>query len=238
MSTHCVMISSLVQIYLLKLLLLKVSAFTGCQISLHSVRHGARCPEDAESWQMAASIMNCESIQQQCSESLGLDPQRFIFQYHCLINSRMNAIVEVCALNRSILGYCAEFNEDGALIQDNYHADCKNYTPQCPTFYNSAEAYKYQWCYHLVYRHQNYLVSAGGERPISSKSSLFMISICHLIHFFYFVLIEFIYNILTMKCGDNAPCSKSNVQRKNTKQEQSNHGPLQKLDVASGAMKE
>lgn len=38
-----------------------------------------------------------------------------------------------------------------------------------------------------------------------------------------------------MKCGDNKQYSKSKVQRTNTKQEQSNHGPPQKLEVGSGA---
>lgn len=41
-----------------------------------------------------------------------------------------------------------------------------------------------------------------------------------------------------MTCGDNEQYSKSKVQRKNTKQEQSKHGPLQKLELGSGAMKE
>lgn len=48
--------------------------------------------------------MNCDFIQQDCVKSLGLDLERCIFQYHCLIISWMNATVEVCALNRSILG--------------------------------------------------------------------------------------------------------------------------------------
>lgn len=38
-----------------------------------------------------------------------------------------------------------------------------------------------------------------------------------------------------MKCSINKQYSKSNVQRKNTKQ-QSKHGPLQQLLVGSGAM--
>lgn len=42
--------------------------------------------------------------------------------------------------------------------------------------------------------------------------------------------------ILEMKCGDNKQCSE--VQRKNKKQDQRKHGPLQKLEVGSGAMKE
>lgn len=84
-------------------------AFTECQKSILNVKHGTRCPKDVASWHMAASKMNCDSMQQECSKSLGLDPQRFIFQYHCLINSWMNATVEVCALNRSILGKCKVF---------------------------------------------------------------------------------------------------------------------------------
>lgn len=40
------------------------------------------------------------------------------------------------------LGYCAEFNILGSVIQDNYYADCTNHDPPCPSVYNSAEAYK------------------------------------------------------------------------------------------------
>lgn len=36
-----------------------------------------------------------------------------------------------------------------------------------------------------------------------------------------------------MKCGDNERCTKSQVKRKNTKKEQSKHGPQQKLEVRS-----
>lgn len=43
---------------------------------------------------------------------------------------------------------------------------------------------------------------------------------------------------LRRKCGDNEQFSKSKVQWKNTKQEQRNHGPLQKYEVGSGAMDE
>lgn len=53
---------------------------------------------------MAAKQKDCESIDQECSKQKGLNTQRYIFQYHCLINSWGNATVEVCALNRSIFG--------------------------------------------------------------------------------------------------------------------------------------
>lgn len=41
-----------------------------------------------------------------------------------------------------------------------------------------------------------------------------------------------------MKCGDNEQYSSQTVHRTNTKQEESKHGPLQKLEVRSGAMEE
>ena len=38
------------------------------------------------------------------------------------------------------------------------------------------------------------------------------------------------------KCGGREQCSKSKVQKKNTKQEQNTHGALQKLEGESGTM--
>lgn len=145
----------------------EVSAFTKCQSSISTVRYVSHCPGDAFSWHMAASKMNCDSIQQECSKSLGLDPQRYTFQYHCLMNSWMNATVEMCALNRSILGYCAEFNTDGALIQENYNADCRKVYWPCPNIYNSAEAYKYQSCYDLVYNMRFLSPNSSQERLLT-----------------------------------------------------------------------
>lgn len=185
------MISYLVKLYMLALVLwrIKAAAFAACQKSILTVRYGHHCPKDAESWQMRAEEMNCNSIRQQCSESLSLDPKKYIFQYHCLINSWMNATIEVCALNQSILGYCAEFDTDGAFIQENYRADCRQFDPPCPKIYDSAEAYKYQSCYYPVYRHYNRSIQPSQEPQIPSNLSL--LSRCPLIPFLSFVLIEF-----------------------------------------------
>lgn len=43
---------------------------------------------------------------------------------------------------------------------------------------------------------------------------------------------------LLIKCGNNKQCSKSKVERENTNQVQSKHGPLQNLEVGSVAMEE
>lgn len=39
-------------------------------------------------------------------------------------------------------GFCAEFNMNAAVVQENYDADCKTHNSPCPEFYDSAEAYK------------------------------------------------------------------------------------------------
>lgn len=65
------------------------------------------------------------------------------------------------------IGYCAEFNTNGALIQENYGADCRKYDPPCPKIYNSAEAYKCELISYPYIRLNNHFI----------KSILFSISI-------------------------------------------------------------
>lgn len=127
----------------------EVQALTSCTESVVTVRYVTRCPEDRLSWKKAAQKINCESIKQNCSQTFR-SKGRHIFQYHCVINAWMNAFVEVCAPNRTIFGYCSEYNVKGRVIQENYNAACTTHDPPCPPIYNSAEAYKYQTCYDLV----------------------------------------------------------------------------------------
>lgn len=119
-----------------------------------TVRYVTSCPTDEMSWKERARKMNCESITQNCAISLKLNTKIHRFQYHCLISSQRNATLEVCALSRYILGFCAEFNTDGALVQENFDANCKQHNPPCPQYYHSAKAYRYQYCYELVYKHR------------------------------------------------------------------------------------
>nr|XP_034335311.1 uncharacterized protein LOC117692197 [Crassostrea gigas] len=147
----------------------EVFTFTGCQISTLTVDYVARCPKDAESWKMAAKQKDCESIDQECSKLNELNNQRYIFQYHCLINSWGNATVEVCALNRSIFGYCAEYDAAGGLVQDNYDLGCQQSHPPCPALYNSAEAYQYQYCFDLVYKKRANKITASQKESSSSS---------------------------------------------------------------------
>lgn len=90
--------------------LLQVPAFTFCEASVDTIKYVKECPTNVEEWNIAARRKNCESIQQNCSESIATNTQQFVFQYHCLINVWRNATLEVCALNRTILGKTFEKN--------------------------------------------------------------------------------------------------------------------------------
>nr|XP_034331051.1 uncharacterized protein LOC117690690 [Crassostrea gigas]XP_034331053.1 uncharacterized protein LOC117690691 isoform X2 [Crassostrea gigas] len=153
----------------------KSMAFTSCGISILTVNYVKQCPEDSKSWQMAAKRMDCDGIEQDCQQGIRADSHQFVFQYHCVINVWRNATLEVCAFNRTLLGYCAEFNILGSVIQDNYYADCTKHDPPCPSVYNSAEAYKYQSCYKLVEQNErNTKIISAAKRTSGNLTTPFI----------------------------------------------------------------
>lgn len=50
-----------------------------------------------------------------------------------------------------LIGYCTEYNMNGAVIQDRYGADFTMFKPPCPSSYNTAKAYKCQFISGLKY---------------------------------------------------------------------------------------
>lgn len=119
-----------------------------CKESVDSVTVVTFCPKSKEEWDIAARKKNCSKIaaQQTCAAAEK-------FKYHCVINGYRNALLEVCAPERLILGHCTEFNVIGGVIQDHLTAPCHNRSfPKCDRFYYSTEAYKYPDCYNLVKR--------------------------------------------------------------------------------------
>ncbi|XP_065928433.1 uncharacterized protein [Magallana gigas] len=106
------------------------------------------CPKSKEEWDKAAREKNCSkrAAELTCAASEK-------FKYHCVLNGYRNALVEVCAPERLILGHCTEFNVIGRVIQDHRKAPCKNGSfPNCDKFYWSTDAYKYPDCYDLIQR--------------------------------------------------------------------------------------
>lgn len=50
-----------------------------------------------------------------------------------------------------VLGYCAEFDVNAAVVQENYNADCKTHNPPRPEYYDSMEAYKCKATSYFLY---------------------------------------------------------------------------------------
>lgn len=82
----------------------KSIAQKSCGISVSTVNYVKQCPTDAISWKMAAKRMNCESISHNCLPTRRLNTKPAEFQFHCLINAWINATLEVCAFNCTIIG--------------------------------------------------------------------------------------------------------------------------------------
>lgn len=122
------------------------SQLTSCEEYVASLTVVDSCPQSKEEWDIAASKKNCSK------RAAGLTCAAFEeFKYHCVINGYRNALVEVCAPKRLILGHCTEFNVIGRVIQDHQKAPCqKGSFPNCDKLYSSTDAYKYPDCYDLV----------------------------------------------------------------------------------------
>lgn len=117
-----------------------------CKESVDSASSVSSCPNSKEERDKAARKKNCNEIATQQTCAL---PEKF--KYHCVINGYRDALLEVCAPERIILGHCTEFNVIGGVIQDHHSVPCKNGSfPKCDRFYLSSDAYKYPDCYHLV----------------------------------------------------------------------------------------
>lgn len=65
-----------------------------CPESKTTIKFVNSCPLSSKEWAIAASKMNCQNIENTCSS----------FVYHCVMNSNMTRMIEVCAPVTNILG--------------------------------------------------------------------------------------------------------------------------------------
>lgn len=138
------------------------------------------CPKSKAEWQNAANFKNCNvpAVKQKCTnatefvyhcvidgfqkETLEVCAPRKLIHgnilTYILLKIRISIItcflfmeneliiVNVCLL----LGFCAEFNVAGGVIQNHYAAPCDKETfPKCNELYKSSEAYKCKEAYLL-----------------------------------------------------------------------------------------
>ncbi|XP_062607134.1 uncharacterized protein LOC134268913 [Saccostrea cucullata] len=130
-----------------------------CPASINTVVNVRRCPRTSFEWKNASIYKNCTSEIRSCVRQTD-------FVYHCVINTYLNATVEVCASSTNILGNtCAEFNMEGARIQGHVDTVCTS----CPFRYPSTDAYKFQSCYNLIKRVQ---LPTTAEKILSTLPSL------------------------------------------------------------------
>lgn len=124
------------------------SQLTLCKKYVANLKVVPSCPKSKEEWDTAARKKNCtkRAAELTCAASEK-------FKYHCVLNGYRNALVEVCAPERLILGHCTEYNVIGRVIQDHQTAPCKKGSfPNCDKYYLSTDAYKYPDCYDLIQR--------------------------------------------------------------------------------------
>ncbi|XP_061168339.1 uncharacterized protein LOC133177297 [Saccostrea echinata] len=107
-----------------------------CPMATTTIKYVPHCPMNKADWETAATKKNCSNMKQNCV-------RKEDFQYHCVVNSWINATMEVCSPTWYCMGFCAEFNIRGERIQDNFNAPCTSLTNPCPARYLSSESYLY-----------------------------------------------------------------------------------------------
>nr|XP_022292883.1 uncharacterized protein LOC111103733 [Crassostrea virginica] len=146
--------------------MLTVSGIDNCPWSRETVQEVYFCPTNQSAVEVRKKIKNCEKLanQQNCT-----DPKKF--SYHCLMNDKRNALVEVCAPVYFISGYCAEYNTVGERIHPHYHLKCSDVIPPCGSRYISTDAYLYEGCYAAVKREETGTVSSTVDMTTTATQS-------------------------------------------------------------------
>ncbi|XP_048768571.1 uncharacterized protein LOC125675116 [Ostrea edulis] len=115
-----------------------------CFSSIPTLSVVSVCPKNRKEWIAASDRKQCSRILQNCTRPGN-------FQYHCLVNTNADGLVEVCLPVRRIVGqYCSFYDDKKIRAENHYHLPCGEHDVICPEFYQSNEAYKYQGCYKTV----------------------------------------------------------------------------------------
>lgn len=138
-----------------------------CEKVVHDIKIVQSCPMSKDGWVKKAFYKKCtdKAERKNCTKAAHR------FQYHCLINAYLNETLEVCAPERFIFGFCAEFNVAGRVIQRHRLAKCNDVFPKCDRIYSSIHAYKYPDCYKLVNKNRDFKTTVlPQERRTSAET--------------------------------------------------------------------
>ncbi|XP_062611685.1 uncharacterized protein LOC134273505 [Saccostrea cucullata] len=121
--------------------------------------HITKCPQNRKEMEERAKTFKCESRQQNCTT-------RAQYKYHCVLNSKGDGYIELCAPEVEIIGRrCTEFTTGGKFLQEHLESKCAT----CPFKYNSSESYKYDECYKLEFPRN--LPSTIKEKTIETSTN-------------------------------------------------------------------
>lgn len=112
-----------------------------CSISIPTIEAASACPKNEIELLNAKGRKRCDFManSQTCSE-----PNNFT--YHCVLNTWMNATIEVCAPEIYSQGYCVRFDKGGARLQEIYEKDCTHFLKPCSTRFLSSDVLHYVQC--------------------------------------------------------------------------------------------
>ncbi|XP_061195649.1 uncharacterized protein LOC133203866 isoform X2 [Saccostrea echinata] len=140
-----------------------------CPETKDTVNYVRSCPLSLSELEQARRLKNCSSFPQNCTSSR-------LFLYHCLPNHYLNSFVEVCSVAVDIIyGHCAEYNEGGGVIQENYQTDCTKFPKPCPIeSYSSVDTYKYADCFNITPKEIPHTTDISrGEEPVPKNITEF-----------------------------------------------------------------
>lgn len=126
-------------------IIVKITESIYCSYTPQTVRVVDSCPESKAELKKREREKNCSFIAniQNCTKPAN-------FKYHCVMNEFKNKFIEVCAVEFYIIGFCAEYNMQGEVVQEDFDLKCNDVKPNCPHRYKSTEAYLYKDCYENV----------------------------------------------------------------------------------------
>ncbi|XP_061192226.1 uncharacterized protein LOC133200445 [Saccostrea echinata] len=103
--------------------------------------HITKCPQNRKEMEDRSKTFKCEERKQNCTTA-------DLYKYHCVLNSRGDGYIELCAPEVEIIGRrCTEFTTGGKFLQEHLESKCAT----CPFKYMSSESYKYEECYKVEF---------------------------------------------------------------------------------------
>lgn len=156
-----------------------------CSWSSQTLQTVTSCPENTDEMKVRDRKKNCESIarKQNCTK-----PEKF--KYHCVMNALENALIEVCAPEYRIYGYCTEYNEVGTVIQEHYNRKCADVTPPCASTYLSTESYSMYFPTCVFLSKLNMFIFNKINKDLNFIKCLIKISAVHLNDFFHLCVLN------------------------------------------------